>query len=365
MNQKKIHYMTHNFSDFDSDTKHMTRNQRAIYLDLRTLYFTTAHKNNGSLTDDWELLCFRLDCHSDADRADLAWLLRDKFKKSGKTYRHKEWDKQIKDIRFTMRNAGANRNAKSNGSNGNGVTPCNAKSNAGSNAGSNASIYDNTDGYVMTGAERTEKSRKLKALKNKGVQVDKSMSLDDIRTLFATHFDPCNADGNATDDTPCNAECNEACNAGNAQIRENNHNPLPITQELKNIECVNNETLHAHAHTNFSHNLKSIKTWQAPSLDSVNALLRRAGFGRVLGKDEYGQMFAKFQNYNVSRELQGSFLATEQVRIDKLIDWIKREKPVFAVPSSEIGTPASSDNYADHIARIVAENDAYNEQMRR
>lgn len=41
---KKIHYMTHNFSDFDSDTKHMTRNQRAIYLDLRTLYFTTAHK---------------------------------------------------------------------------------------------------------------------------------------------------------------------------------------------------------------------------------------------------------------------------------------------------------------------------------
>lgn len=252
-----------------------------------------------------------------------------------------------------MRNAGVNRNAKSNGSNGNGngVTPCNAKS----NAGSNASIYDNTDGYVMTGAERTEKSRKLKALKNKGVQTDKSMTLNEVRTLYATHFDP------------CNAECNEACNAGNAQIRENNHNPLPITQELKNIECVNNETLHAHAHahTNFSHNLKSIKTWQAPSLDSVNALLRRAGFGRVLGKDEYGQMFAKFQNYNVSRELQGSFLATEQVRMDKLIDWIKCEKPVFAVPSSEISTPASGDNYADHIARIVAENRAYNEQMGR
>lgn len=40
-------------------------------------------------------------------------------------------------------------------------------------------------------------------------------------------------------------------------------------------------------------------------------------------------MFTKFINYNVSRELQGAFLATEQVRLDKLVDWIKREKPAF------------------------------------
>lgn len=338
---KKIHYMTHNFSDFDSETKHMTRNQRAIYLDLRTLYFTTAHKNNGAIGDDLPLLYFRLDCHSESDKADLAWLLKDKFKKLGKTYRHNDWDKQIKDIRFAMRNGGntdTKSNAKSNSSNGNGVTPSNIKS----NDDRNANIYDNTGGYVMTGAERTEKSRKVKSLKNKGVQADKSMTLDEIRTLFDTHFNPCNANSNTTDVMPCNADSNEVCNASNAQNAENNplsHNPFPITQELQEKnECVNSETLHAPTHTNFSQKLKTIGEWQAPSVDIINGLLSGTGFGRTLSQDEYGQIFTKFKNYNVSRELQGNFLATEQVRIDKLVDWIKREKPIFNAP-----TPADDD----------------------
>lgn len=346
---KKIHYMTHNFSDFDSETKHMTRNQRAIYLDLRTLYFTTAHKNNGSLTDDLPLLYFRLDCHSESDKADLAWLLKDKFKKLGKTYRHNDWDKQIKDIRFAMRNgsnAGERSNAKSNSSNGSGVTPSNSKS----NNDRNANIYDNTGGFVMTGAERTEKSRKLKALKNKGVQADKSMSLDEIRTLFDTHFNPCNAGSNATDVMSCNDDCNAGSNASNAQNAENNplnHNPLPITQELQEKnECVNSETLHTRTHTNFSKNLKTIGEWQAPSVDIINGLLSGAGFGRTLSQDEYGQIFTKFKNYNVSRELQGAFLATEQVRIDKLVDWIKREKPVFNAVA-----PTTADNISEIYAQ--------------
>ncbi|MFA9487095.1 MULTISPECIES: DUF1376 domain-containing protein [unclassified Moraxella] len=332
----KIHYITHNFSDFDSETKHMTRNQRAIYLDLRTLYFTTAHKNNGAIGDDLALLYFRLDCHSDSDKADVDWLLKDKFKKLGKTYRHADWDKQIKDIRFAMRhasNADTKGNAKSNDSNGSDVTPSNIKS----NDERNANIYDNTGGFVMTGAERTEKSRKLKALKNKGIQADKSMTLDDIRGLYDTHFNPCNAGSNATDVIPCNADSNEVCNGSNAQNAENN--PLPITHELKEKnECVNSEMLHAPTHTNFSKNLKTIGEWQAPSVDIINGLLSGAGFGRTLSQDEYGQIFTKFKNYNVSRELQGNFLATEQVRIDKLVDWIKREKPIFNAP-----TPADDD----------------------
>ncbi len=327
---KKIHYMTHNFSDWDSDTKHMTRNQRAIYLDLRTLYFTTAHKNNGSLSDDLPLLYFRLACHSDIDKADLDWLLKDKFKKIGKTYRHRQWDKQVKDIHFTMRNAGENRNAKGNGGNSVGVTL--------SNADSNVKIYDNTNGFVMTGAERTEKSRKLKALKNQGVQADKFMSLDKIRTLFDAYI----KHSNTTPATPSNDECNADGNGSNTQIRENNHNPLSINQNIKNHECVNSETLHAH--TSFSKNLKlkSIKDWQAPSVDMVNQFLAKAGFDRQLSHDEFTTIFDKFINYNVSRELQGNFLATEQVRMDKLIDWIKREKPSYhtaTTPASEISVP--------------------------
>lgn len=339
---KDIVYIDHYFNDWDADTKNLTFAQEGIYSRLRSLYFKNSGKNNGKIANNFELLCFRIGCHTDDERADLAWVLKDKFKIVNKSYRQKAWDEHIKNIRFKMRksdNAGERSNGKSNDRNGGGVTPSNGKS----NDGHNANIYDNTGGFVMTGAERTEKSRKLKALKNKGIQADKSMTLDEIRVLYDTHFNPCNAGSNTTNNTPCNADSNEVCNASNAQIRENNplnHNPLPITQELQEKnECVNSETLHAHAHTNFSKNLKTIGEWQAPSVDIINGLLSGAGFGRTLSQDEYGQIFTKFKNYNVSRELQGNFLATEQVRMDKLVDWIKREKPIFNTP-----TPANDDN---------------------
>lgn len=338
---KAIVYIDHYFNDWDADTKNLSFAQEGIYSRLRSLYFKNANKNNGRIDNDFELLCFRIGCHTDDERADLAWVLKDKFKIINKSYRQKVWDKHIKNIYFKMRNGGnadTKGNAKSNDSNGSDVTPSNIKS----NDERNANIYDNTGGFVMTGAERTEKSRKLKALKNKGIQADKSMTLDDIRGLYDTHFNLCNAGSNATDDTPCNDDCNEVCNGSNAQNAENNplnHNPLPITHELKEKnECVNSETLHAPTHTNFSKNLKTIGEWQAPSVEMINELLSGVGFGRTLSQDEYGQIFTKFKNYNVSRELQGNFLATEQVRIDKLVDWIKREKPIFNAP-----TPADDD----------------------
>lgn len=137
----KIYYITHNFSDFDSETKHMTRNQRAIYLDLRTLYFTTADKNNGSIDDDFDMLCYRLSCHSDDDKVDLRKVLTDKFKMIGKRYRHSDWDAQIKNIRATM---GLTDTKKSNakGSHGNGGNgKCNADGNA-SNAPCNVTSTD-------------------------------------------------------------------------------------------------------------------------------------------------------------------------------------------------------------------------------
>lgn len=350
---KDIVYIEHYFNDWEADTKNLTLTQEGIYSRLRTLYFANAEKNNGKIANDFELLCFRIGCHSDDERADLALVLKDKFKIINKSYRHSDWDKQIKNIRFKIgktSNAGESRNAKSNSSNGSGVTPSNTKSNTNNdwyNDGSNAHIYDNTGGYVMTGAERTEKSRKLKTLINQGVQADKSMSLDEIRVLYDTHFNKnhsdCNATPAPTGKETCNEnlnECNADGNASNAQIRENQ--PIPNNQESKTNECVNSQALHARTHTNFSKNLKSIGGWQQPELATVNFLLQESGFGRSLEQGEYTQMFTKFVNYNVSRELQGSFLATEQVRIDKLIDWIKREKPAFSTP-----TPTSNSHTSE------------------
>lgn len=325
-----IEFFSHYMDNWDSDTSHLTPNQEGLYCRLRQLYFRSAGERgqNGHIADDFELLCFRTGCRNDTDRQDVAWLLKDKFKKVNKYYRHKSWDRQIKNIRHAIDmkgNADTKSNAQSNGGNGGGVTSC--------NVGGNANIYDNTDGFVMTGAERTEKSRKLKALVNNGVQADKSMSLDQIRSLYDTTF----KSGNGGGVTSCNADGN----GSNAQNQANNNNLQPINNNLKN-ECVNSETLHAH--TSFSKNLKlkSIKDWQAPSVDMVNQFLAKAGFDRQLSHDEFTTIFDKFINYNVSRELQGNFLATEQVRMDKLIDWIKREKPSYhtaTTPASEISVP--------------------------
>lgn len=368
---KKIHYITHNFSDFDSETKHMTRNQRAIYLDLRTLYFTTAHKNNGAIADDLALLYFRLDCHSDSDKADLDWLLKDKFKKLGKTYRHSDWDKQIKDIRFAMRNggnAGERSNGKSNDRNGGGVRSSNTKSNADGNASNTPCNVTSTDDIyqpttmVMTGAERTEKSRKLKALKSKGVQVDRSMSLDVVRELYDSIFHACDTahdDGCNVTDNPCNADGN----AGNAQIRENNHNPLNHNPLNHESATKTPPTSHAHTHTRF-HQKSPISQWQVPTVAVVNERLRQEKHAPI-SEQALSAHVIKFKNYYANREVQGNYLATEQVRMDKLVAWIIREKPTFA-PTSEITSNGGHDgSYADYIAKMQAENKAYSESIRR
>ena len=331
MTTTDIHFITHNFGDWDSDTKHMTRNQRAIYLDLRTLYFSTAQKSSGSLTMDFDLLCFKMGCRTDSDCTDLKWLLKDKFKIINKKYRHATWDEQIKNIQFAMRNATEKSNVTSNASNGGSNAPCNE-----SNVTNNAKIYDHTKGYVMTGAERTEKCRMIKRLKNKGIQADKSLTLDEVRTLYNDNFGVKNNEPFAT-------TSNAASNASNAQNHDNNHKPITNNQK-SSVVCQNSQTSQnppnqkttqatQHTTTGIDKN-KSISQWQPPSLDWLNQHLQQANC-RQLDKDEFDTVFAKFVNYNLNREAQGKFLMTEQIRLDKLLDWLKREKPKSTMTSSD------------------------------
>lgn len=327
-----IHFITHNFGDWDSDTKHMTRNQRAIYLDLRTLYFSTAQKSSGSLTMDFDLLCFKMGCRTDSDCTDLKWLLKDKFKIINKKYRHATWDEQIKNIQFAMRNATEKSNVTSNASNGGSNAPCNE-----SNVTNNAKIYNHTNGYVMTGAERAEKYRKIKSLKIKGVQADKSLTLDEVRTLYNDNFGVKNNETFAT-------TSNAASNASNAQNHDNNHKPITNNQK-SSVVCQNSQTSQnppnqkttqatQHTTTTGIDKNKSISQWQPPSLDWLNQHLQQANC-RQLDKDEFDTVFAKFVNYNLNREAQGKYLMTEQIRLDKLLDWLKREKPKSTMTNSD------------------------------
>lgn len=324
-----IHFITHNFGDWDSDTKHMTRNQRAIYLDLRTLYFSTAQKSSGSLTMDFDLLCFKMGCRTDSDCTDLKWLLKDKFKIINKKYRHTTWDEQIKNIQFAMRNATEKSNVTSNGGSN---APCNE-----SNVTCNAKIYDHTKGYVMTGAERAEKYRKIKSLKIKGIQADKSLTLDEVRTLYNDNFGVKNNETFAT-------TSNAASNASNAQNHDNNHKPITNNQK-SSVVCQNSQTSQnppnqkttqatQHTTTTGIDKNKSISQWQPPSLDWLNQHLQQANC-RQLDKDEFDTVFAKFVNYNLNREAQGKYLMTEQIRLDKLLDWLKCEKPKSTMTNSD------------------------------
>lgn len=53
-----IHYINHNFTDWDSQTKHMSRVEKSIFLDLRSMYFANASKANGKkdkLLKEWKV----------------------------------------------------------------------------------------------------------------------------------------------------------------------------------------------------------------------------------------------------------------------------------------------------------------------
>lgn len=171
-----IHYINHNFSDWDSQTKHMSRLERSIYLDMRTLYFSDAGVHNGKIdASDFELLCYRLSCRSDDEIKALKLLLKDKFKKIGNSYRHADWDRQIKAIQWEMKKSNATvteRNANSNGQ----VTAGNASGNA----------------EPLSQAERQARYKKrkkmLKALINKGIAIDGNASYDEISNAYHAHF---------------------------------------------------------------------------------------------------------------------------------------------------------------------------------
>ncbi len=228
-----IHYIQHNFADWSRQTAHMSNLEVGIFTKLRSMYFTNATKANGKIdANDFEGLCYLLSCKTEEEISSLNRLLKYQFKKVGNTYRHADWDQQIKNLDWWYQNQG---NKSSNGSNGG-----NAQGNELSNGG-------NETGNAMSNAERQAKAKQerkniLNALSSIGVNPDKNAPIATLRALFADNFgngdiakvvteisEQVTPQGNTGNETG-----NEAGNEGSAEIPANNHKPITNNHKQNN-----------------------------------------------------------------------------------------------------------------------------------
>ena len=210
-----FHKVLHNFGDWELETAYMSRIERSIYFDMRTLYL----KSGQPLTSDLELLARRIRCNDEAELKALEFILKDKFiyDKKRSVYRHREWDLMIKNYKFSHRNDNGN-NEVSNDM----VTNSNEVSND----------------RALSNAERQarfkERKRMLKELENKGVVVDGGMSFSDVAAIYNGHFPHVvneivtkGNDGNENGN-----DGNEKNNAKNEAIT-NNHKPTTNKPNIK------------------------------------------------------------------------------------------------------------------------------------
>lgn len=350
-----MHFVNHNFTDIDFETKHMSRIEKTIYFDLRSLYLSEEKPIDGS---DMELLQRRLNVKDEDEKAALAFVLKDKFKKAGKYYKRAAWDKILKDYKWGNKNKG---NASGNVAR-NAVTQGVTLGNDGCN------VTCNDDDTPMTAAERTRKSRQdrkimIDSLTNIGVTVDKSIKAADLRELYATHAETIasNVTSEVTETvTPSNAPCN-ASNAKNDAITSNHelltNNHKPVSDDARTHEensvvgnSVDNSTddsqlsetqpapVELSQPTQSSTNQPAtkadqirdqraddIENWEVPTIDEMRGELFKAGKMMQLTEDQYALHVGDFKAHYAEQALLGKPITTESNRKAKLRKWLAGE----------------------------------------
>lgn len=294
----------HHFGDWEMETKHMTRIEKSIYFDMRTLYL-----NQGkALTDDLALLQRRLSCHSDEEKQALDFVLLDKFKhcKKSKTYKHQEWDLILKNYRWKHRNVS---NAPSNASNETG----------------NAQVTDgNGDSNGMSNAERQaifkqKRLEMIQALRNMGVEVANNIKMAELKPLYEQHF---NDIGNA----PSNAS-NEQVTDGNDEVTTDNeknraNNQEPITKEPVTInQDIHISTPHGQTGEQVDDVQELLKLWTIP-LKQVNDFIQMSAL-QPMTESEFNQLKPAFVGYYADDIRNG--ISSGKI-LSKLVSWLKREK---------------------------------------
>lgn len=273
-----MHFVNHNFTDIDFETKHMSRIEKTIYFDLRSLYLSEESPIDGS---DMDLLQRRLSVIDDAEKQALAFVLKDKFDKVGKLFKRPAWDKIIKDYKFQqistalsdmtkrLRADGVTIEANAGMSairelyiqrfGGDKLTRITNKANVMTNeanvkanrANDKANVTTNEGEYKLTSND--ERKFMVDSLKGVGESVTLKTSISTLRELYTKRFnsdskvDATNAIHQANDMTNTNA--NAITNTANVMTNEINaendtitinHEPLTNNQELSEREAHTN-----------------------------------------------------------------------------------------------------------------------------
>lgn len=358
-----MHFVNHNFTDIDFETKHMSRVEKTIYFDLRSLYLSEEKPIDGS---DMDLLQRRLSVKDEDEKAALAFVLKDKFNKAGKYYKRAAWDKILKDYKWGNKNKG---NTSGNATR-NAVTFDVTQGVTLSNDGCNVTCND--DDTPMTAAERTRKSRQdrkimIDSLTNIGVTVDKSIKAADLRGLYATHADTItsNVTTDVTDTVTLSNDDGNTSNAKNTAITSNhkpltiNHKPVSESDAHTNTgEAIVDNFNHGSVDNSTDSNQSSdsqpvsvapvatqssanqpatkadqirdqraddIKNWEAPSIDEMRGELFKAGKMMQLTEDQYALHVGDFKAHYAEQALLGKPITTESNRKAKLRKWLAGE----------------------------------------
>ena len=274
-----MHFVNHNFTDIDFETKHMSRIEKTIYFDLRSIYLSSEKPIDGS---DMELLQRRLSVIDDAEKQALAFVLKDKFDKAGKQFKQPAWDKVIKDYKFQqislalsemtkrLREDGVTIEANAGMSairdlylqrfGGDKLTRITNKANVMTNeanvkanrANDKANVMTNEDEYKLTSND--ERKFMVDSLKGVGESVTLKTSISTLRELYAKRFnsdskvDATNAIHQANVMTNTNA--NPMTNEANVMTNEINAENDTITKNHKLITNNHKPVSERDAHTN-------------------------------------------------------------------------------------------------------------------
>ena len=268
LSRKVMHSILHHFGDWELETRHMSRLERSIYFDMRTVYLT----GGVGLTADLELLARRLMCNEDNEKEALRFLLRDKFKldKKSNQYKHIEWNQILRGYKEPL----------------NGVTERNASSNDGI-------TEEVTERNAMSNAERQQKLRQqaceMKSyLDRLGIVFDRKMPFGKLRELFKTH------DGELVERNDGVTERNGSNEANNAEKVFITNNQEPITNNL-NIKTSITQSADADAVVCAEHQVE--KNQQKPKkpskADAWKALLAENGIVGQLADDYIAIRLAK------------------------------------------------------------------------
>lgn len=311
----------HHFGDWDFETGYMTRIERSIYFDMKSFYLRTGKP----LTDDVSMLERYLRCTTDEEKTALQFLLADKFThcKKTKRYKHREWDLMIKNYRHAHRNDVTQDGRRVTDD----VTP---------------DVTDDVTQNDRIKALRKRNKLMINALKNIGVNVNSRTPSKELQALCEKH----NIDVTQFDVTQNSNDVTQHGNDVTDDVTQNelekscyNQEPLTINQEP-----VISESTHTGVGENLGsmskaeqirlERMQDIQDWKAPTLEMMWGILANAGFTGTLSQQQYDLAVNDFKNYYAEQALVGKPLNTDNLRKDKLRNWIMNNKQPQGVKSN-------------------------------